>query len=73
MRLAFTTAHQLNGLEITGRKYTVVRDPSSQRFKIEVIDRESGIVLDQFPPEDILQMLAHLSSAVVKYKGEDSK
>jgi len=69
-RDAFTAARKLNALNITDREFTVVRDPSSQRFKIVVLDGSTGAVLDQIPAEDILQMLAQLSTAGVKSTGE---
>jgi uncharacterized FlaG/YvyC family protein len=61
---ALTAARKLNSLDIVGREYAVVRDPSSQRFIVVVRDEETGAVLDQFPPEDILKMLTQLASVV---------
>jgi hypothetical protein len=69
-RDAFTAARKLNALNITDREFTVVRDPASQLFKIVVLDGNTGAVLDQMPAEDILQMLAQLSTAGVKSTGE---
>jgi uncharacterized FlaG/YvyC family protein len=60
-RNAFTAARKLNSLDIANREFTVVRDSASQRFKIVVLDGQTGAVLDQFPPEDILKMLAQIS------------
>jgi hypothetical protein len=60
-RSAFEAARKLNALQITGREFTVVRDAASQRFVLRVVDSQTGAVLDQFPPEDILKMLAQLS------------
>lgn len=62
-RDAFTAARKLNALNITDRQFTVVRDPASQMFKIVVLDGSTGAVLDQIPAEDILKMLAQLSSS----------
>lgn len=62
-RNAYTAARKLNSLNITDREYSVVRDPQSQLFKVVVLDKQTGTVLDQFPPEDILQLLAQLSSS----------
>jgi uncharacterized FlaG/YvyC family protein len=73
VRNAFTAVRTLNNLGITDRKYDVVRDPSSQLLKIVVLDRETGTVLDQFPPEDILNMLAQLSSTDAKIPNEESQ
>jgi uncharacterized FlaG/YvyC family protein len=69
-RDAFTAARKLNALNITDRQFTVVRDPASQLFKINVLDANTGAVLDQIPAEDILQMLAQLSTADVKSTGD---
>jgi uncharacterized FlaG/YvyC family protein len=70
LRNAVKATRELNNLNITGREYAVVRDPSSQRFIVVVRDGETGVVLDQFPPEDILRMLTQLASAGVKKTGE---
>lgn len=69
-RNAFTAARKLNSLNITDREFTVVRDSASQQFKIVVRDASTGAVLDQFPAEDILQMLAQLSPADRRNTGE---
>ncbi len=60
-RIAFEAARKLNNLEITDREFSVVRDPISHRFVVVVLDQQTGTVLDQFPPEDILKMLAQLA------------
>jgi uncharacterized FlaG/YvyC family protein len=70
---AFTAARKLNSLNITGREYAVIRDPASKRFVLVVRDRETGTVLDQFPPEDILKMLTQLESADARETGEQYK
>jgi FlaG protein len=57
LRNAFATVRNLNAQNIPDREFAVVRDPDSQRFVIHVIDRVTGDVIDQFPPEDILKML----------------
>ncbi|HVY92655.1 MAG TPA: flagellar protein FlaG [Bryobacteraceae bacterium] len=61
-RNALEAARKLNSLEITGREYSVVRDPQSQKFVVVVLDERTGTVLDQFPPEEILKMLAQLAA-----------
>jgi uncharacterized FlaG/YvyC family protein len=61
LRNALTTVRTLNGLNIPDREFSVVRDPQSQKFVIRVIDRTTGDVLDQFPPEDILQLLSQFA------------
>ena len=58
LRNAFATVRNLNARNIPDRKFSVVRDPGSHRFVIQVIDEMTGNVLDQFPPEDILKLLS---------------
>jgi hypothetical protein len=70
LRTALAAASRLNSLSITDREFAVVRDPGSNRFVIVVRDTSTGTVLDQFPPEDILNMLSQLSSAGAKQAGE---
>jgi uncharacterized FlaG/YvyC family protein len=62
LRNAYTAARQLNSLDISDREFSVVRDPQSNRFVVVVREKSTGTVLDQFPPENILQMLSQLSS-----------
>jgi hypothetical protein len=38
--------------------FSVVRDPATQRFVVQLIDPESRTVIDQFPAEDIVKRLA---------------
>lgn len=61
-RIAFEAARKLNRLQISGREYSVVRDPRSQRFVVVVLDEKTGTALDQFPPEQILKMLTQLAA-----------
>ena len=70
LRNAIIATRRLHSLDTTGREYAVVRDPSSQRFIVVVRDGETGAVLDQFPPEDILKMLTELASNGAKNTGE---
>jgi hypothetical protein len=62
LRNAFATVRNLNAQEFPDKEFAVVRDPDSQRFVIHVINRATGDVIDQFPPEDILKMLAQFNS-----------
>src|SRR6185312_2380464 len=41
-RIAFEAARKLNSLQISGRQYSVVRDPQSQRFVVVVLDERTG-------------------------------
>jgi hypothetical protein len=40
-----------------GGQLSVVRDPETQRFVIQVLDPETKAVLNQFPAESILRQL----------------
>jgi hypothetical protein len=39
-------------------RFSVVRDPDTQRFVVQVVDPVSKAVLDQFPAEDIVKRQA---------------
>lgn len=43
--------------ELLGRKLRINRDEDSGRFVYQSIDRDTGDVLRQFPPEEILEIL----------------
>jgi uncharacterized FlaG/YvyC family protein len=62
-RTAFMAARMLNNLNVPGREFSTVWDSTSQRFKVVVLDGETGAVLDQYPPEEVLKMLAQISPA----------
>jgi uncharacterized FlaG/YvyC family protein len=66
LRNAFATVRNLNAQDIPNREFAVVRDPESQKFVIHVIDRTTGDVIDQFPPEDILKMLSQFNQGSTK-------
>jgi hypothetical protein len=38
-------------------EFSVVRDPATQRFVVQVLDPASKTVVDQFPAEDVLKRL----------------
>ena len=57
LRGAATAARALNDLNIADREFKVVRDPTSQRFVIVVLEQSTGAVLDQYPPESVVKML----------------
>lgn len=63
LRNAFATVRNLNAQDFPDREFAIVRDPQSQKFVIHVIDRVTGDVIDQFPPEDILKMLSQFNPA----------
>jgi uncharacterized FlaG/YvyC family protein len=70
LRNAITASRKLNGLDIADREFEVKRDPTSHRFIVVVLERSTGTVLDQFPPENILNMLAQLSPEYSKQTGD---
>ncbi|MGA3094962.1 MAG: flagellar protein FlaG [Bryobacteraceae bacterium] len=52
----------LNGTEMFGQGNTVIfqRDPETHRMVIQVINRETGDVISQIPPEYLLRMAEDL-------------
>jgi len=71
LRNAFTTVRTLNSLNISDREFAVVRDPQSQKFVIRVVDRTTGDVVDQFPPEDILNLLSQFAATSASKQGSE--
>ncbi len=63
LRKAFAGVRALNARGISDREFAIVRDPESHRFVVRVMDRATGEVVDQFPPEDILKMLSQFDPA----------
>lgn len=47
----------------SGGRFSVVRDPDTQRFVVQVVDPVSKAVLDQFPAEDIVKRQAARAAA----------
>ncbi len=43
-----------------GREYTLRRGAAGKRAVVHLVDRETGEVLDEFPPEEVLRMMAEL-------------
>jgi uncharacterized FlaG/YvyC family protein len=50
----------LNKSEMLGsdRELQFARDSQTQKMVIRIVDRQSGDVLDQIPPEKVLQIMA---------------
>jgi uncharacterized FlaG/YvyC family protein len=71
LRNALTTVRTLNDLNIPDREFSVVRDSQSQKFVIRVVDRNTGDVIDQFPPEDILNLLSQFASSTSSSQGPE--
>ena len=72
LQRAVTAVRGLNSLGLQDREFAVTRDPQTHRFVVVVLDRGTGTVLDQFPPEDVLKMLSQLSSASAAAKRMES-
>ena len=54
--------HRLNRPELfeQGREFKLRRRPAGQRLSVDVVDRETGEVIDELPPEAVLRMMAEL-------------
>ena len=61
VRLIQTQLRSLGDGDAT--RFSVVRDPDTQRFVVQVLDPESKTVVDQFPAEDILKRQAARQAA----------
>jgi uncharacterized FlaG/YvyC family protein len=63
---------QLNKAEFMGdgRELKFTRDEETQRPVIKIVNRETGEVIDEVPPQNILHMLADLDKKVNKGKSE---
>jgi len=61
IRQLVVAVHRLNRLEFLerGRELKLRRTPG-RRTSVEVLDRETGEVLDELPPEAILRMVDEL-------------
>jgi hypothetical protein len=69
LQRAVTAVRGLNNLGLSDREFAVTRDPQTHRFVVVVLDRGTGAVLDQFPPEEVLKMLSQLSSSKGNQQG----
>jgi uncharacterized FlaG/YvyC family protein len=63
-----TAVRAMNKSELLGsdRELQFTRDSQTQKMVIQIVDRQSGDVLDQIPPEQILLMMANLGLPVNK-------
>lgn len=63
---------RLNKAEFMGEGHELkfVRDEETQRQVIRIVNRETGEVIDEFPPQNILHMLAELDKTVNEGKSE---
>jgi len=72
LQRAVTAVRGLNNLGLSDREFAVTRDPMTHRFVVVVLDRGTGAVLDQFPPEEVLRMLSQLSSSKGNQQGDSN-
>ena len=72
LQRAVTAVRGLNNLGLSDREFAVTRDPQTHRFVVVVLDRGTGAVLDQFPPEEVLKMLSQLSSQKRSQQGDSN-
>jgi uncharacterized FlaG/YvyC family protein len=50
----------------SGRELQFARDSQTQKMVIQIVDSQSGDVLDQIPPEQILRIMANFGKPVTK-------
>jgi len=43
-----------------GREYRLRRHAAGRRLVVDLVDLETGDVLDEFPPDEVLRMMAEL-------------
>lgn len=57
-----TAVHELNKSELMGqgRQLSFTRDPETRRPVIQIIDQNTGDVIDQIPSEALLQLAQQL-------------
>ena len=61
-RQIVSAVQEINKSEIMGegRQLTFSRDPQTRRQVIQIVDQQTGDVIDQIPPETVLQLAAQL-------------
>ena len=62
VREVVTAVHEVNKSEIMGegRQLTFTRDPQTRRPVIQIIDQNTGEVLDQIPSQTVLDLAGQL-------------
>jgi uncharacterized FlaG/YvyC family protein len=62
VREVVTAVHELNKSELMGegRQLSFTRDPQTRKPVIQIIDQSTGEVVDQIPPETVLQLAQQL-------------
>jgi uncharacterized FlaG/YvyC family protein len=61
-RQLVAAVHDVNKAELMGegRQLTFGRDPQTRQRVIQIIDEDTGDVVDQIPPETVLELAAQL-------------
>jgi len=61
-REVVAAVRQINRAELMGegRELTFARDPQTRQRVIQIIDQNTGDVVDQLPPETVLQLAEQL-------------
>jgi len=62
VRQIVTAVHEVNRAELMGegRQLSFTRDPTTRRPVIQIIDQNTGDVVDQIPAEMVLQLAGQL-------------
>jgi uncharacterized FlaG/YvyC family protein len=53
-------------LQGSGREMQFTRDSQTQKMVIQIVDSQTGEVLDQIPPEQVLRIMANFGNSVNK-------
>ena len=71
-RQIVAAVHSLNESEMLGqdRELTYKRDPKSGRLVVQILAKDSGNVIDQIPPETLLQLGESLSQRIKEEAAE---
>jgi len=62
LRQVIAAVHEVNKADLMGegRQLTFTRDPETRRRVIQIVDQNTGEVLDQIPPEAVLRLAEQL-------------
>ena len=62
VRELVTAVHELNRSDLMGegRQLSFTRDPQTRKPVIQIIEQSTGEVIDQIPPETVLQLAQQL-------------
>ena len=64
MQAVVAAVRALNKSELLGsdREMEFARDSQTQKMVIRIMDRQTGAVLNQIPPEEVLRIMANLGT-----------